>query len=129
MPAQAATAAEPECRLCSPTPSSKHRSPSITTMSNFLKNLAALAIRTQVISTLRAQCPPELKIALEDLLAHESAVAQIQNLVAANLKTPEAITGEAILALDLPERAYDLLHSNPELLAYLVSTARAKLGA
>lgn len=98
-------------------------------MNNFLQNLAALAIRTQVIATLRSQCPDALNVALEDLLAHERAVASIQNLVAANLKTPEAITGEAILALDLPERAYELLRSNPDLLTYLVTTARAKLGA
>lgn len=98
-------------------------------MSNFLQSLAALAIRTQVIASLRSQCPAELKVALEDLLAHESAVTAIQNLVAANMKTPGAITGEAILALDLPARAREILTTTPALLRYLVDTARAKLGA
>lgn len=98
-------------------------------MSNFLQNLAAIAIRAQVVATLRAQCPADLKVALEDLLAHDSAVAKIQDLVAANLKTPAAITEDAILALDLPERARDLLTTTPALLTYLITTARTKLGA
>lgn len=98
-------------------------------MSNFLQNLAAIAIRAQVIATLRAQCPADLKAALEDLLAHDRAVAKIQDLVAANLKTPAAITEDAVLSLDLPKRAHDLLTTMPALLTYLVTTARVKLGS
>ena len=54
-------------------------------------------------------------------------MAAIQGLVAANLKSPAAITEAAILGLDVPAGSKELLAANPELVGYLVRTAIGKL--
>ena len=92
-----------------------------------IQNLAAIAIRNKVVGALRAKCPADLTEALETLLADKAAVAAIQGLVAANLKSPAAITEAAILGLDVPAGSKELLAANPELVGYLVRTAIGKL--
>lgn len=94
---------------------------------SFLKNLAALAISKQVTDTLRRNCPAALSAPLEQLLSDNSAVAAIRDYIAAQLKTPENITRDALLGLALPAAARRLLSDTPALLDYLVDTARAKL--
>lgn len=89
-----------------------------------LQNLAAIAIRKKVVETLEANCPPELKDALAQLLADKTAVTQIQNFVMANLKTPTAITPQAVKALELPTAIRELFESTPKLLTYLAAVAR-----
>lgn len=94
---------------------------------SFLKNLAALAISKQVTDTLRRNCPADLSAALEQLLSDQDAVAAIRDFIAAQLKTPDNITRDALLGLDLPDSARRLLSDSPALLDYLVDTARAKI--
>lgn len=94
---------------------------------SFLKNLAALAISKQVTDTLRRNCPADLSAALEQLLSDQDAVAAIRDFIAAQLKTPDNITRDALLGLALPDSARRLLSDSPALLDYLVDTARAKL--
>ncbi|HIX89054.1 MAG TPA: hypothetical protein H9976_08070 [Candidatus Akkermansia intestinavium] len=94
---------------------------------SFLKNLAALAISKQVTDTLRRNCPADLSAALEQLLSDQDAVAAIRNFIAAQLKTPDNITRDALLGLALPDSARRLLSDSPALLDYLVDTARAKI--
>ena len=94
---------------------------------NFLKNLAALAISKQVTDTLRRNCPADLSAALEQLLSDKDAVAAIRDFIAAQLKTPDNITRDALLGLALPDSARRLLSDSPALLDYLVDTARAKI--
>lgn len=94
---------------------------------SFLKNLAALAISKQVTDTLRRNCPAALSAPLEQLLSDNSAVAAIRDYIAAQLKTPDNITRDALLGLALPDSARRLLSDSPALLDYLVDTARAKI--
>ncbi len=94
---------------------------------SFLKNLAALAISKQVTDTLRRNCPADLSAALEQLLSDQDAVAAIRDFIAAQLKTPDNITRDALLGLALPDSARRLLSDSPALLDYLVDTARAKI--
>lgn len=94
---------------------------------SFLKNLAALAISKQVTDTLRRNCPADLSAALEQLLSDKDAVAAIRDFIAAQLKTPDNITRDALLGLALPDSARRLLSDSPALLDYLVDTARAKI--
>lgn len=94
---------------------------------SFLKNLAALAISKQVTDTLRRNCPADLSAALEQLLSDQDAVAAIRDFIAAQLKTPDNITRDALLGLALPDCARRLLSDSPALLDYLVDTARAKI--
>lgn len=94
---------------------------------SFLKNLAALAISKQVTDTLRRNCPAALSAALEQLLSDKDAVAAIRDFIAAQLKTPDNITRDALLGLALPDSARRLLSDSPALLDYLVDTARAKI--
>lgn len=92
-----------------------------------LQNLAAVAIRNKVVGALRAGCPAELSEALETLLEDKAAVNAIQGLVAANLKTPAGINAAAVLGLEMPQTAKDLLVDTPALVDYLVRTAVSKL--
>lgn len=92
-----------------------------------LQNLAAMAIRNKVVGALRDGCPEDLKPALEALLADKQAVAAIQGLVGANLKTPCGITAAAICGLEMPAASKELLAATPELVDYLVRTAVGKL--
>lgn len=94
---------------------------------SFLKNLAALAISKQVTDTLRRNCPADLSAVLEQLLSDQDAVAAIRDFIAAQLKTPDNITRDALLGLALPDSARRLLSDSPALLDYLVDTARAKI--
>lgn len=94
---------------------------------SFLKNLAALAISKQVTDTLRRNCPADLSAALAQLLSDQDAVAAIRDFIAAQLKTPDNITRDALLGLALPDSARRLLSDSPALLDYLVDTARAKI--
>ena len=94
---------------------------------SFLKNLAAPAISKQVTDTLRRNCPADLSAALEQLLSDQDAVAAIRDFIAAQLKTPDNITRDALLGLALPDSARRLLSDSPALLDYLVDTARAKI--
>lgn len=94
---------------------------------SFLKNLAALAISKQVTDTLRRNCPADLSAPLEQLLSDQDAVAAIRDFIAAQLKTPDNITRDALLGLALPDSARRLLSDSPALLDYLVDTARAKI--
>lgn len=92
-----------------------------------IQNLAAIAIRSKVVGALRAECPAELTEALEQLLADKAAVAAVQGLVAANLKSPAGITESAIMGLDVAADIKELFAATPELVAYLVRTAVGKL--
>ncbi|MGN0868729.1 MAG: hypothetical protein ACI4O9_04295 [Akkermansia sp.] len=83
----------------------------------FLQDLAAAAIRAQVTATLRVNCPPELREALEELLTNAAALATIQQAVTAALSAKTALTAEALEPLGL----------RPELAAFLLRTANAKL--
>lgn len=89
--------------------------------------MAAIAIRNKVVGALRDGCPADLKDSLEQLLADKEAVAAIQGLVAANLKSPAGINAEAVLALPMPQASADLLRENSALVDYLVRTAVSKL--
>lgn len=92
-----------------------------------IQNLAAIAIRNKVVGALRENCPADLKESLEQLLADKDAVAAIQGLVGANLKTPAGINAEAVLGLQMPQASADLLRATPALVDYLVRTAVSKL--
>ena len=94
---------------------------------SFPKHLPALATRKQVTDTLRRNCPADLSAALEQLLSDKDAVAAIRDFIAAQLKTPDNITRDALLGLALPDSARRLLSDSPALLDYLVDTARAKI--
>ncbi|MGN0836823.1 MAG: hypothetical protein ACI4OS_05220 [Akkermansia sp.] len=83
----------------------------------FLQDLAAAAIRAQVTAALRADCPPELRDDLEELLANAAAVAAIQKAVTGALSSGQALAAEALEPLGL----------RPELAAFLQRTANAKL--
>ena len=90
-----------------------------------LQNLAALAIRKKVVAALEANCPPSLKEALAELLADNGAVTAIQNFVMANLKSPAAITPDALKGLEVSPAIKALFESTPRLLIYLSKVAKA----
>lgn len=92
-----------------------------------LENLAAIAIRSKVIAALKENCPETLQAPLQQLLDDPSAVAAIQGLVAGNLSNPAAITPAAVLALPFPAAIRQLLGNYPDLVHYLVDTAKARL--
>lgn len=92
-----------------------------------LEQLAAAAIRNNVISTLRANCPADLQESLEQLLADKEALNAIQGLVMGAMKNPSALTPEAIKALPFSESTAALLTKVPVLADYLVETALAKM--
>lgn len=92
-----------------------------------LEDLAAAAIRNQVLATLRAGCPAELKAALETLLADKAAVAAVQKLVMGAMKNPELLTSDAVAALPFSDEIRSLIAAEPALTEYLVQTAKAKL--
>lgn len=83
----------------------------------FLQDLAAAAIRAQVTATLRANCPPELRDELEELLANAASVASIQQAVTTALSAKTTLTAEALGVPGL----------SPDLTAFLLRTANAKL--
>lgn len=82
-----------------------------------LQDLAAVAIRTQVIAALRADCPAALKDDLEQLLGDNAAIAAIQKIVMAAVAAKRALTPDAFAALSL----------KPALADYLCATANAKM--
>lgn len=92
-----------------------------------LENLAAAAIRAKVIATLRENCPAGLEAQLEELLANKEAVHAIQGFVASCLSRPAGVTPQAILDLPFAENIKDLLTRRPDLVQYLVQTARSRL--
>lgn len=94
---------------------------------NFLQQLAATAIRNQVVAALRGNCPAALTASLEQLLADDAAVNAIRDFVMANLKNPAAINADSLKNLAYNEKTAALLQSAPALLTYLADTARAKL--
>lgn len=94
---------------------------------NFLQQLAATAIRNQVVAALRADCPAELNEALETLLSDGAAVNTIRDFVMAHMKTPADITAAALTALPYADTTAALLQSTPALARYLADTAKAKL--
>lgn len=89
-----------------------------------LQNLAAIAIRNQVISNLRANCPEAIKSELETLLANKEAVSVIQNFVTSAMKSGSAIKADAVLSLPFPADICQLLTNTPKLVTYLVMAAR-----
>lgn len=93
----------------------------------FLQNLAAVAIRTKVISTLRSNCPAALAEPLEKLLGDSSAVNAIQQLVSSCLRNPASFSAEAIRDLPLSSATTELLTNTPDLVNYLVRTARSAM--
>lgn len=94
---------------------------------NFLQQLAATAIRNQVISALRANCPASLTAALEQLLGDENAINTIRDFVMGNLKNPASLTAEAFSALPYGEKTRELLSRTPALATYLAEIAHSKL--
>lgn len=94
---------------------------------NFLQQLAATAIRNQVVAALRADCPADITAALETLLADGAAVNTIRDFVMAHMKTPADITAAALTALPYADTTAALLQSTPALAQYLAGTAKAKL--
>lgn len=92
-----------------------------------LEDLAALAIRGQVIAALRAECPAELKDALEKLLADAPAIAAVQACVMQAMKAKRPLAADDIRALNFAGTAKDLPAQNPALVDYLVATANAKM--
>lgn len=92
-----------------------------------LEQLAAAAIRNNVISTLRSNCPQELTGALEELLADKDAINAIQGLVMGSMKNPALLTKAAMLNLPFSETTATLLAETPSLADYLVQTALAKI--
>lgn len=92
-----------------------------------LEQLAAAAIRNNVISTLRSNCPADLKNALETLLADKDAITAIQNLVMGAMKNPDSLSAQAVMALHFGEDTAALLAETPALVDYLVQTALAKI--
>ena len=92
-----------------------------------LEQLAAAAIRNNVISTLRANCPGSLSDALEQLLADKEAITAIQGLVMGAMKNPDTLTREAFANLPFSTGTADLLKNTPELIDYLRTTALSKL--
>lgn len=93
----------------------------------FLEDLAALAIRGQVIAALRAECPAELKESLEMLLGDAPAIAAIQGAVMQCMKGKTALTAETIAALPFSDTVQELLAAHPALTTFLVSVANAKM--
>lgn len=93
----------------------------------FLEDLAALAIRGQVIAALRAECPAELKESLEMLLGDAPAIAAIQSAVMQCMKSKSALTAETIASLPFSDTVKALLTAHPALTDFLVSVANAKM--
>lgn len=92
-----------------------------------LEDLAALAIRSQVIAALRADCPAELKDALEILLGNSPAIAAVQGCVMQAMKAKSPLTAEQIAALSFSPAVQQMLAEHPALIDYLVATANAKM--
>lgn len=92
-----------------------------------LENLAALAIRNQVIAALRADCPAELKDALEVLLGDGAAIAAIQGCVMQAMKSKSSLCAADITALSFSAPVQELLAARPALAEYLAATANAKM--
>lgn len=92
-----------------------------------LENLAALAIRNQVIAALRADCPAELKDALEMLLGDNAAIAAIQGCVMQAMKSKSSLSAADITALSFSAAVQELLTAQPALAEYLAATANAKM--
>lgn len=93
----------------------------------FLEDLAALAIRGQVIAALRAECPAALKESLEKLLGDAPAIAAIQGAVMQCMKGKTPLTAGIITALPFSDTVQSLLAAHPELTDFLVSVANAKM--
>lgn len=93
----------------------------------FLEDLAALAIRGQVIAALRAECPANLKEPLEMLLGDAAAIAAIQGCVMQCMKSRRALCAADIAALPFAPAIGKLLAAHPALTDYLVATANAKM--
>ena len=93
----------------------------------FLEDLAALAIRGQVIAALRAECPADLKEPLEMLLGDAAAIATIQGCVMQCMKAKSALSAANITALPFSPAIQSLLADHPALTDYLVKTANAKM--
>ena len=92
-----------------------------------LEQLAAAAIRKNVISSLRSACPDELKEPLEKLLADTPAVNAIQGLVMGAMKDPSLLSRDAFASLPLEPATADLLNNTPGLINFLRRTALSKL--
>lgn len=92
-----------------------------------LEDLAALAIRGQVIAALRADCPAELKDALEILLGDSAAIAAVQGCVMQATKAKCPLTAAQITALSFSPVVQQMLEEHPALIDYLVATANAKM--
>lgn len=93
----------------------------------FLEDLAALAIRGQVIAALRAECPAALKESLEKLLGDAPAIAAIQGAVMQCMKGKTPLTAGLITSLPLSGTVKELLAAQPALTEFLVSVANAKM--
>lgn len=93
----------------------------------FLEDLAALAIRGQVIAALRAECPAELKESLEKLLGDAPAIAAVQGAVMQCMKQKCPLTAAMLTALPFSDMVQSLLAAHPELTEFLVATANAKM--
>lgn len=92
-----------------------------------LEDLAALAIRGQVIAALRADCPAELKDVLESLLSDAAAVAAIQGCVMQAMKSKSSLSAADITALSFSDAVQTLFAAHPALAEYLAATANAKM--
>lgn len=92
-----------------------------------LEQLAAAAIRNNVISTLRSNCPVDLRDSLEKLLGDKEAITAIQNLVMSAMKNPATLTVDAVMSLPFGESTAALLAENSALVEFLVQTAQAKI--
>lgn len=92
-----------------------------------LEDLAALAIRGQVIAALRAECPAELKDALEILLGDAAAIAAVQSCVMQAMKSKSTLTADSIRALSFSALVQQELDQNPALADFLAATANAKM--
>lgn len=92
-----------------------------------LEDLAALAIRGQVIAALRAECPAALKDALEILLGDAAAIAAVQGCVMQAMKSKSALSADGIRTLGFSAPVQQVLAQHPELADFLAATANAKM--
>lgn len=92
-----------------------------------MEQLAALAIRKKVSTTLRDNCPAELKVGLEELLGNENAVGAIQNILTTGMKNPLSLRPDSLRSQLAASAAAAILQKFPGLSDYLVQTASSFL--
>lgn len=90
-----------------------------------LANAAKDAVCSKVIARLKENCPEELREPFLAFVGDEATVRCVRDFIGRNLKTPQAVTPEAIEALDLPALGRRILQTTPAIAVYLAEQAQS----